>query len=73
MNVPDMHCEFSCFPKVKDALETEATVTEVALAEQAEEGQFNPQVVVKYDSGFDVTAAIKLLESTGYPNSEVVQ
>ncbi|NNE00171.1 MAG: heavy-metal-associated domain-containing protein [Pirellulaceae bacterium] len=74
LSVPEMHCEFACFPTIKETLEETATVNEVALAEQKEEGTIdNRQVIVQYDAGFDVDAAIKLLDSKGFAKSEVVQ
>lgn len=72
--VPDMHCEFSCFPKIKETLEATDAVEEVNLAEQKEEGTLdNRQVVVKYQAGFDADAAVKLLEDSGFEKSEIVQ
>ena len=74
MNVPEMHCEFSCFPKVKETLENTTAVDSVELAEQKEEGTIdNRQVVINYKAGFDVDAAIRLLESNNFANSSVVQ
>lgn len=72
--VPEMHCEFACFPKVKETLEGAEGVEEVTLAEQKEEGVLdNRQVIVKYQPGFDVHAAIDSLAAAGYKDSNVVQ
>ena len=74
LNVPNMHCEFSCYPKVKETLEAADGIQEVELAEQKEEGVLdNRQVIVKYDAGFDINAALALLASKGYDETEVVQ
>ena len=74
MNVPDMMCEFSCFPRIKETLESESNVKEVALGPQKEEGTVdNRQVIVSYESGFDVDQAIELLKAEGFDNSEIVQ
>ncbi|QDT08155.1 heavy-metal-associated domain-containing protein [Planctomycetes bacterium K23_9] len=74
MSVPDMMCEFSCFPKIKETLEATDAVKTVELAKQKEEGTVdNRQVIVNYDAGFNVTEAIGLLEAEGFKDSEVVQ
>ena len=74
LSVPTMHCEFACFPRVKEAIESADGVQEVQLAEQKEEGTIdNRQVVVKYDAGFDVGSALTLLSEEGFADSEVVQ
>jgi copper chaperone CopZ len=73
LSVPEMHCEFACFPKVKETLEGASGVEAVTLAAQAEEGVIdNRQVIVKYEPGFDLNAAIASLASAGYKNSELV-
>ena len=72
--VPEMHCEVACFPKVKETLEGAQGVEEVTLAAQKEEGVLdNRQVIVKYEPGFDVHAAIDSLAAAGYEDSNVVQ
>ena len=69
-----MHCEFACFPRVKEAIESVDGVQEVQLAEQKEEGTIdNRQVVVKYDAGFDVDSALALLSKEGFADADVVQ
>ena len=69
-----MHCEFACFPRVKETIENAAGVQEVQLAAQKEEGTIdNRQVVVKYDAGFDVASALTLLAEEGFADSDVVQ
>jgi mercuric ion binding protein len=73
LSVPEMHCQFACFPKVKETLEGSEAVEEVTLAAQKEEGVLdNRQVVVKYQPGFDVNAAIASLEAAGYKDSKLV-
>ena len=72
--VPEMHCEFMCFPKVKKALESTDTVELVELGPQnEEEAVFNAQVIVTYKPGFDVNEAIELLSKEGFDDSELVQ
>ena len=74
LSVPEMHCQFACFPKVKETLEESDGVEEVSLAAQKEEGVLdNRQVIVKYQPGFDLHAALASLESAGYKDSDVVQ
>jgi copper chaperone CopZ len=72
--VPTMHCEFACFPRVKQTLEETAGVALVELAVQKEEGVIdNRQVVVKYEPGFDLKAALASLEKEGFSDPDVVQ
>jgi mercuric ion binding protein len=72
--VPKMHCEFACFPKVKETLESVETVELVELGPQKEEGAIdNRQVIVKFKPGFDVNDAVALLTKAGFGDSEVVQ
>ncbi len=74
LSVPTMHCEFACFPKVKETLEGAAGVQHVELAEQEQEGVIdNRQVIVKFEAGFDLAGAIALLAQEGFAESEVVQ
>ena len=74
LSVPEMHCEFACYPKVKEALEQQNGVQEVNLAEQKEEGVLdNRAVVIKYEPGFSLNAAIASLDQAGYAKSEMVQ
>ncbi|MCG8649153.1 MAG: heavy-metal-associated domain-containing protein [Pirellulales bacterium] len=73
LSVPKMHCEFSCYPSVKKILEGDQAVESVQLAEQKEAGTLdNRQVIVKYDAGFDIGAAIASLGEKGFPETEVV-
>jgi copper chaperone CopZ len=73
LSVPEMHCQFACFPKVKETLEESEGVEDVSLAAQKEEGVLdNRQVIVKYQPGFDARAAITSLEAAGYKNSDIV-
>lgn len=74
MEVPSMHCQFACYPKIKKTLEGTGTVTEVALADQPDPGALTvKRVVVNYDAGFDVQAAIRSLEAKGFGDAVVVQ
>lgn len=72
LDVPKMHCEFACFPKVKQTLETTEGVAAVELAAQKEAGAIdNRQVIVTYRDGFDVDGALAKLEQAGFPGSGV--
>ncbi len=74
LSVPKMHCQYSCYPNIKKLLEATDSVREVELAEQKEDDVLdNRAVVVKYDSGFDVDAAIFLLAENGFEESDLVQ
>jgi len=73
LRVDDMHCEFGCFPTVRKTLEGFDKVMSVTLDEQAEEGTLdNPQVLVTYESGFDLGAAQAKLAKSGFAKSSVV-
>ncbi len=72
LRVEDMHCPFACYPAVKKSLESQPNVMAVELDEQKEEGVIdNPQVVVTYQSGFDLTAALENLATKGFSKSSV--
>ncbi|MEC8475048.1 MAG: heavy-metal-associated domain-containing protein [Planctomycetota bacterium] len=74
LSVPEMHCQYACFPKVKDTLEQVDAVAEVQLAKQKDDSVLdNRQVIVKYREGFDVDEAIGLLAEAGYTDSALVQ
>jgi mercuric ion binding protein len=74
LSVPEMHCQFACFPKVKETLEQVDAVAEVTLAEQKDEFVLdNKQVIVKYKSGFNLDEALGLLADAGYGETELVQ
>ena len=74
LSVPEMHCQYACFPKVKNTLEQVDAVAEVQLAKQKDDSVLdNRQVIVKYKEGFDVDQAIGLLAEAGYTDSALVQ
>lgn len=74
LRVDDMHCEFGCFPTVRKTLEGFDKVVSVTLDKQAEEGTLdNPQVLVTYEPGFDLTAAQASLAKRGFAKSSVVE
>ncbi len=74
ISVPAMHCEFACYPKVKTTLEGAEAVTSVELDEQKEEGTIdNRQVVVAYEAGFDLDAALASLNAKGFKDSDLVE
>lgn len=73
LRVEDMHCEFACYPKVRETLEGFDGVVSVELDEQAEKGTLdNPQVLITYNPGFDLGAARAALAKKGYSRSSVV-
>lgn len=74
LRVDDMHCPFACYPAVKKALEGQDNVVGVELDQQKEEGTIdNPQVVINYESGFDLDAAMNALAKKGFGKHSVVQ
>jgi periplasmic mercuric ion binding protein len=73
LRVDDMHCEFGCYPKVKKTLEGFDNVVSVELDEQPDGGALeNPQVLVTYESGFDIGAAQQALAKNGFNKSSVI-
>lgn len=73
LRVEDMHCEFACFPKVRDTLQGFDKVVSVELDDQAEAGTLdNPQVLITYDPGFDLGAARSALAAKGFAKSTIV-
>jgi copper chaperone CopZ len=73
LRVEDMHCEYACYPKVRETLEGLDQVVSVELDDQAEEGTLdNPQVLITYDPGFDLGAARSALAQRGFAKSSVV-
>ena len=73
LRVEDMHCEFACYPKVRETLEGFDGVVSVELDEQAEKGTLDsPQVLITYNPGFDLGAARAALAKKGYSRSSVV-
>ncbi|KAA1261077.1 hypothetical protein LF1_36210 [Rubripirellula obstinata] len=72
--VPEMHCSFSCFPRVKETLEKNEAVEQVVLGPQKVEGTLdNRQVVVQYKAGFAVDNALKMLATEGFTDSQLVK
>lgn len=72
--VPSMHCQFACYPKVKETLEGTEGVTEVALAEQPEPNTLTvKKVIVKYDAGFDISQALASLKEKGFDDAVQIQ
>lgn len=63
LEVPEMHCPFGCFPKVKDALEGVEGIAAIELVEQKEDGVIDDRrVVVTFDGAVDSTSAIAALD-----------
>ena len=74
LRVENMHCPFACYPSVKSTLESQGNVVSVELDKQREEGAIdNPQVLIKYDSGFDLTAAMDALSKKGFAKHSVIE
>ncbi|WP_404308978.1 heavy-metal-associated domain-containing protein [Neorhodopirellula lusitana] len=70
LEVPGMHCQFACFPKVKETLEGAEGVSEVVLAEQPDPNSLTvKKVIVQYDAGFDVGKALASLKQNGFEAS----
>ncbi|TWT92616.1 heavy-metal-associated domain-containing protein [Neorhodopirellula pilleata] len=73
LEVPSMHCQFACFPKVKETLEGSEGVTEVVLAEQPDPNALTvKKVIVKYDTGFDPGKAIASLKQKGFDDAQQI-
>ena len=74
LHVPDMHCIYACYPKVKETLEHQPGVMAVDLSEQQEEGTIdNPIVLVTVSPDFDMTNTVNSLSNAGFAKSQVVQ
>ena len=73
LRVEDMHCEHGCFPTVRKTLQQLPQVVSVTLDQQAEEGTLdNPQVVIQYDPGFDLSNAQAQLAQKGFARTNPV-
>lgn len=74
LEVPSMHCQFACYPRVKESLESSDGVSEVTLAEQPDPNTLTvKKVIVKYDAGFDVDQALAGLKEQGFADATRVQ
>ncbi|MEM6980465.1 MAG: heavy metal-associated domain-containing protein [Planctomycetota bacterium] len=74
LEVPGMHCQHACYPRVKKTLERQPNVTEVALVDQPDpEALTVKQVVVKYDAGFEANAAVETLHGAGFADAVILQ
>ncbi|MEM1226347.1 MAG: heavy metal-associated domain-containing protein [Planctomycetota bacterium] len=74
MEVPGMHCQYACFPRVKETLENADGVAEVALAEQPSPDALTvKQVIVKYEEGFEPETALAKLHGVGFTDAVVMQ
>ena len=72
--VPSMHCQFMCYPKVKESLEDTEGVTEVVLAEQPDPNALTvKEVTVKYEPGFDINQALAGLKEKGFGDAVQIQ
>lgn len=67
LEVPGMHCQHACFPRVQETLKSEAGVADVALVDQPDPNLLTvKQVIVRYEEGFRVDEALKNLQEAGY-------
>ncbi|MFG0288825.1 MAG: heavy metal-associated domain-containing protein [Rhodopirellula sp. JB044] len=74
LEVPGMHCQFACYPHVKETLEKAEGVDEVELVEQPDPNVLTvKKVIVKYDTGFDIDAALASLQQEGFSNATRIQ
>lgn len=74
LEVPEMHCQFACFPRVQETLQKSDAVSEVALVDQPDPNTLTvKKVVVKFDAGFDVTSALAALQEEGFSSAQKVQ
>ncbi|TWU10636.1 heavy-metal-associated domain-containing protein [Allorhodopirellula heiligendammensis] len=74
LEVPSMHCQFACYPRVKETLENSDGVSEVTLVEQPDPETLTvKKVVVQYDAGFDVEKALASLKQEGFGDAARVQ
>ena len=74
VEVPGMHCQYACFPRVKETLEGTGNVSEVALVEQPDPNTLTVrQIVVKYDAGFELDGALAKLHEEGFKDAAVMQ
>ena len=72
--VPTMVCSRTCWPAVRDALQKQSGVTDVALAPQQEEVPIdNPLVTVKLNGPFDADKAIEAIAAAGFAKATVEQ
>lgn len=70
--VPKMSCPISCYPKVKETLESQTGVSGVELVKQDKEGAINDRrVVISTSNSFDAEKAIAALADKGFAGSTV--
>jgi copper chaperone CopZ len=70
--VPEMHCQFGCYPAVKETLEGLDGVQTVDLVPQKSEDELNDRrVIVKLDGDLSSQTAIKALDEAGFPGSSI--
>jgi periplasmic mercuric ion binding protein len=73
LRVPEMHCPLACYPKVKETLESQPGVTEVALVPQANEGSIDrPEVVITTDGSFNLVSATAALDKAGFSGTSKI-
>jgi len=73
--VPEMHCPFACYPKVKETLENQEgiDVESITLVEQKDEAAIDdPRIIVTLSENFDGEKTIKAIEEAGFANTQIV-
>ena len=74
LEVPEMHCQFGCWPTVKETLEVEPGVESVTLAAQKKDYEIDARFVhVAVNGEFDAVRAIVSLADAGFADSSVKQ
>lgn len=61
LNVPGMHCEFACAPKVRQTLAAVPGVNDVATSVE------DRTATIAIGDGFDLGTALAKLDEAGYP------
>lgn len=74
VHVPDMHCMFVCYPKVKETLAAQEAIDadSIALVEQEDEGAINdPRIQVTLKSDMEDKSLLAALASVGFDKATI--
>ena len=74
IHVPDMHCPFACYPKVKQTLEQQpgVDVESVTLVEQKDEALIDdPRIIVTLKENFDSTQTVNAIAEAGFSGATI--
>ncbi len=74
VHVPDMHCMFVCYPKVKETLAAQEGVDadSIALVEQEDEGAINdPRILITLKSDLEDKSLLAALASVGFDKATI--